>query len=187
MMVQPFKRGLNRKKKLWCQIEKKIKNGTVESKRGMSNRKTEKKAADIKKGCQAAKTKKRLWPTHQYKSRSRFWVVFSVLVVAVRAVGRRCRARPSFTSWVVAAGCCVQRVTRGWFRGWLQGSWLVPRSRCVEASRVAAAFWKVGGVMVFIKFPGRVGSGQPNSYRGQKKKIPPFSASPPHPPWRRHL
>ena len=23
--------------------------------------------------------------------------------------------------------------------------------------------------MVFIKFPGRVGSGQPNSYRGQKK------------------
>uniref|UniRef100_A0A0R0GIU7 Uncharacterized protein n=1 Tax=Glycine max TaxID=3847 RepID=A0A0R0GIU7_SOYBN len=50
-----------------------------------------------------------------------------------------CSSLP-FTPWVIAAGCCVQLVTRGWFRGWLQGSWLVPRSRCVEASRVAAAF-----------------------------------------------
>ena len=28
--INSFKRGLNRKKKLWCQIEKKIKNGTVD-------------------------------------------------------------------------------------------------------------------------------------------------------------
>ena len=41
-MVQPFKRGLNGKK-MWCQIEKKNKNGIVKNKKRVSNRKTKKK------------------------------------------------------------------------------------------------------------------------------------------------
>ena len=43
---------------------------------------------------------------------------------------------PPFTPWVVAVGCCVQRVTRGCCRGWLQGSWLGSEvALCVGASR----------------------------------------------------
>ena len=90
---------------------KKIKNGTVKSKKRVSNRKTEKKLQTGKKWCQTAKTKPKkkikLSPP-EYKSRcsacglgrrlrarcrcSPFapWVVATVLVAVVHAVGCRC-------------------------------------------------------------------------------------------------
>ena len=58
-MVQPFKRGLNRKKKkTWCQIEKINKNGTVKNKKRVSNRKMKKKSCRHQKRCQTAKKDK---------------------------------------------------------------------------------------------------------------------------------
>ena len=113
---------------------KKIKKGTVESKKRVSNRKREKKAADKKKGVKQQK--------HIQKKASR---CPPELDRDVLRVGRRRRSRrgsslscslPPFTPWVVIAGCCVLRVTAR-FQGralcWrLEGSQL--RSESLEGS-----------------------------------------------------
>ena len=85
---------------MWCQIEKKIKNGTFESKRGVSNRKMKKKLQTEKRGVRQQKQNQKKSFAHQYKSWFCVWVgvVFSVLVAVihtvlvatVRAVGHRC-------------------------------------------------------------------------------------------------
>ena len=54
-LVEGRKIRLNRKKKLWCQIEKKIKNGTVESKRGCQIEKQKKKLQTAKRGVKQQK------------------------------------------------------------------------------------------------------------------------------------
>ena len=96
---------------------------------GCQIEKRKKKLQTTKRGVKQQKQKKRLWPTHQYKSRSRFWLgrLLRSRCRRSRCVRRRrsrCRGWSlpcSSPPWVVAGCRC------GWFRGrgWLQGSWVV--------------------------------------------------------------
>ena len=83
----------------------------------------------------------------------------------------------SSSPWVVATGCVLCAVSRAWVWGITAGcrgrSW-VPGSHFFVGAWRRAAFWFnlawEGRVVLLIKLPGRVGSGQPNSYRGKKNK-----------------
>ena len=122
--------------------KKKIKKGTVESKKRVSNRKREKKAADKKKGVKQQKhiQKKASRCPPELDHDVRVWVVASVLVAAVLAVGRRCCARCCRScrgSSLLAAVCSGSRVAVV-VVGCRGHTW-VPRSRFVL---------ELGGVVV---------------------------------------
>ena len=86
---------------------------------------------------------------------------------------------PPFTPWVVAVGCCVQRVTRGCCRGWLQGLWLGSEvALCVGASRGCSCVLK-GREGSWFSLSYRVGLGRVNSTPTADKKKNKFRHFPP--------
>ena len=120
---------LNRKKKLWCQIGKRIKMGLSKVKRGCQIAK-EKKSADKRKGCQTAKTKlKKIKACAHHSELDR-----DVHCLRVGRRHRSCRCLlPPFTLVLVAvvrAGarrCWLRSACRGLrlgvgLRGWVRGS-----------------------------------------------------------------
>ena len=142
--------------------KKKIKKGTVESKKRVSNRKREKKAADRKKGVKQQKHIQK----KSFKMPTRVGSRCSRLGRRLRARRRRSRRGSSllcsllpFMPWVVAAGSCVQRVTCGCCRGWLQGPHLGSEvALCVGA-------WRGRGLLLQLHSESLEGSWFSLSYR----------------------
>ena len=128
----------------------------------MSNRKREKKAADRKKGVKQQKHIQK----KSFKMPTRVGSRCSRLGRRLRARRRRSRRGSSllcsllpFMPWVVAAGSCVQRVTCGCCRGWLQGPHLGSEvALCVGA-------WRGRGLLLQLHSESLEGSCFSLSYR----------------------
>ena len=143
------KRTEQKKKIVVSNRKKKLKMGLSKVNGGCQIEKRKKKLQTTKRGVKQQKQKKRLWPTHQYKSRSRFWLgrLLRSRCRRSRCVRRRrsrCRGWSlpcSSPPWVVAGCRCGWFRGRGWFAGVVGRRWL-HGSRCVGASRsrVAAVF-----------------------------------------------
>ena len=126
-MNKKNKRGLNRNKKLLCQIGKKNKNGTVKSKKRVSISKRKKKAADTKKGCLTEKTKQKKITAcpHHFAKAAMFTAFVPVLVAALRAGAcRRPSCQCSSPPW--GRRCWLRSACGGsqlgaWRHCWVQG------------------------------------------------------------------
>ncbi|KAH1041779.1 hypothetical protein GYH30_024227 [Glycine max] len=136
MMVQPFKRGLNRKKKN-CGVKYEKKKQTVNSKKGCQIAKGKKKSCRQKNGVSNSKK-----PKKKLKKKKKQTRVFFFFVRLLPSRGLLLRALSGSSSSLVAAvrACC---------RGWCRGGWVV--------SRLQVGCWVVSELVTAVRSCVRLG------------------------------